>query len=226
MLVRSCVACVVWGFVGILVGRHFYCRAVRCLRRGSGALRAETGSVTCLVAPLKTSGTRGFGCAETLRREPGCAADYLPGWTRSLLPACREGLSRVITGWPGLPAGQMPAENDGEMGWRAEAEPGPGHARRHRGPRLSIWPLYADTAITFSNRRDPACAKDPPLCSAAALAMLPDDYVQNWPIRRAANSAATPGGRTCRRRCRSVRCGISPEEGGGGHVRRQRFGGA
>ena len=51
VLVESCVACVVWGFCGILVGRHFYCRAVRCLRRGSGALRAGTGSVTRLVAP-------------------------------------------------------------------------------------------------------------------------------------------------------------------------------
>ena len=40
VLVSSCVACVVWGFCGILACRRFYFRVVRCLQRGSGALRA------------------------------------------------------------------------------------------------------------------------------------------------------------------------------------------
>ena len=40
VLVRSRVACVVWGFCGILACRRFYFRVVRCLQRGSGALRA------------------------------------------------------------------------------------------------------------------------------------------------------------------------------------------
>ena len=40
VLVNSCVACVVWGFCGILACRRFYFRVVRCLQRGSGALRA------------------------------------------------------------------------------------------------------------------------------------------------------------------------------------------
>lgn len=41
VLVRSRVACVVWGFCGILACRRFYFRVVRCLQRGSGALRAR-----------------------------------------------------------------------------------------------------------------------------------------------------------------------------------------
>jgi hypothetical protein len=40
VLVRSCVAYVVWGFCGILAARRFYFRVVRCPQRGSGALRA------------------------------------------------------------------------------------------------------------------------------------------------------------------------------------------
>ena len=53
VLVSSCVACVVWGFCGILACRRFYFRVVRCLQRGSGALRAGAGSVTCLVGAIK-----------------------------------------------------------------------------------------------------------------------------------------------------------------------------
>jgi hypothetical protein len=48
------------------------------------------------------------------------------------------------------------------------------------------------------NEQAHLCLTAPPLCSAATLATLPDDYVQNWSIRRAANSTATPSGRTCR----------------------------
>ena len=40
VLVRSCMACVVWGFCGILARGRFYFRVVRCLPRGSGVLRA------------------------------------------------------------------------------------------------------------------------------------------------------------------------------------------
>ena len=41
VLVGSCVTCVVWGFCGIVARRRFYFRVVRCLQRGSGALRAR-----------------------------------------------------------------------------------------------------------------------------------------------------------------------------------------
>ena len=39
VLVRSCVACLVWGFCGILACRRFYFRVVRYLQRGGRALR-------------------------------------------------------------------------------------------------------------------------------------------------------------------------------------------
>jgi hypothetical protein len=77
VLVRSCVACVLWGFLSC---RHSHCRVVRCLQRGSGALPA--GALETRHAwpgPLKISGNRGSGCVGTLGQGACCDADYPAG---------------------------------------------------------------------------------------------------------------------------------------------------
>ena len=54
-------ACVVWGFCGILARGRFYFRVVRCLQRGSGALRLGRWKRDVPGRGVKDSGNRGFG---------------------------------------------------------------------------------------------------------------------------------------------------------------------
>jgi hypothetical protein len=82
VLVRPRVACAVWGFCGLLAWCRFYFRVVRCLQRGSGALRAGRRKRDVPGRGRYGSANRGSGEYGTLTRESGCAADYLPRWTR------------------------------------------------------------------------------------------------------------------------------------------------